>query len=85
MKARIVREELAKCQAHEGVNAPRVCKDLGELYVDLLRDNKVSLRSFGVSLSTVMVVGSRHLRAYTGQGIHPGRLRVGEKRRLASE
>jgi hypothetical protein len=41
MEARIVREELVKCQKAEGVNHYVECKHLSELYLKLLRENKV--------------------------------------------
>jgi len=41
MEARIVREELIKCQKSEGVNNYSECKHLTELYLSLLRTNKV--------------------------------------------
>lgn len=42
MEARIVREELQKCQKAEGVNHYAVCKPLVETYLELLKDAKVS-------------------------------------------
>jgi len=41
MEARIVREELIKCHKSEGVNNYESCKHLSELYLDLMRANKV--------------------------------------------
>lgn len=41
MEARIVREELQKCQKAEGVNHYQVCHDLAQKYMDLLKDAKV--------------------------------------------
>lgn len=41
MEARIVRENLSKCQKVEGVNHYEKCKDLAERYTDMLRENKV--------------------------------------------
>ncbi|CAO1617755.1 unnamed protein product [Parajaminaea phylloscopi] len=40
-EARIVREELQKCQKAEGVNHYAVCRPLAETYLDLLKDAKV--------------------------------------------
>ena len=41
MEVRIVREELVKCQKMEGVNHYSECKHLSELYLNLMRTNKV--------------------------------------------
>ncbi|KAH8117759.1 hypothetical protein DFH11DRAFT_1723787 [Phellopilus nigrolimitatus] len=41
MEAKIVREELTKCQRMEGVNHYENCKWLSEKYVEMLRENKV--------------------------------------------
>jgi len=41
MEARIVRDELIKCQKMEGVNNYSECKHLSELYLRLMRENKV--------------------------------------------
>jgi len=41
MEARIVRDNLSKCQKVEGVNHYERCKDLAERYTDMLRENKV--------------------------------------------
>ncbi|CAE6447132.1 unnamed protein product [Rhizoctonia solani] len=41
MEARLVREELQKCQRYEGVNHYQSCKELAEKYIDLLKDAKV--------------------------------------------
>ncbi|CAO1633886.1 unnamed protein product [Jaminaea pallidilutea] len=40
-EARIVREELQKCQKAEGVNHYAVCRPLVETYMELLKDAKV--------------------------------------------
>ncbi|KAF9000604.1 hypothetical protein BDQ17DRAFT_1359216 [Cyathus striatus] len=40
MEARIVREELQKCQQAEGVNHLESCKWLAEKYLQKLRENK---------------------------------------------
>lgn len=42
MEARIVREELVKCQQAEGVNHYAECKHLAELYLQLMKTNKAS-------------------------------------------
>lgn len=42
MEARIVREELVKCQRGEGVNHYKKCGHLAEMYTGMIRDNKVS-------------------------------------------
>ncbi|KAJ9104689.1 hypothetical protein QFC20_004461 [Naganishia adeliensis] len=44
MEARIVREELVKCQRGEGVNHYKRCGHLAEMYTGMIRENKVSLR-----------------------------------------
>lgn len=41
MEVRIVREELIKCHKVEGVNHYAECKHLSELYLKLMRENKV--------------------------------------------
>ncbi|GHJ90353.1 hypothetical protein NliqN6_6755 [Naganishia liquefaciens] len=41
MEARIVREELVKCQRGEGVNHYKKCHHLAEMYTGMIRDNKV--------------------------------------------
>ena len=41
MEARIVRENLSKCQKVEGVNHYERCKDLAERYADMLKENRV--------------------------------------------
>lgn len=43
MEARIVREELVKCQRGEGVNHYKRCGHLAEMYTGMIRENKVSL------------------------------------------
>jgi hypothetical protein len=45
MEARIVREELVKCQRGEGVNHYKRCGHLAEMYTGMIRENKVSLVS----------------------------------------
>jgi len=46
MEARIVRENLSKCQKVEGVNHYERCKDLAERYTDMLRENRVRVFRF---------------------------------------
>lgn len=46
MEARIVRENLSKCQKVEGVNHYEKCKDLAERYTDMLRENKARVTLF---------------------------------------
>ncbi|KAL0567658.1 hypothetical protein V5O48_014335 [Marasmius crinis-equi] len=41
MEARLVRDELEKCQKSEGVNHYENCKWLTDLYLDKLKDSKV--------------------------------------------
>ncbi|KAI5450625.1 hypothetical protein NCC49_002884 [Naganishia albida] len=41
MEARIVREELVKCQRGEGVNHYKRCGHLAEMYTGMIRENKV--------------------------------------------
>lgn len=45
MEARLVRDELSKCQKAEGVNHYQVCHYLAERYLGLLKDAKVSDRT----------------------------------------
>ncbi|TFK40256.1 NADH-ubiquinone oxidoreductase 12 kDa subunit [Crucibulum laeve] len=41
MEARLVREELEKCQKGEGVNHYENCRWLADKYIQMLRDNRV--------------------------------------------
>lgn len=41
MEARLVRDELIKCQRSEGVNHYKACGYLAEMYTGMIRDNKV--------------------------------------------
>jgi len=41
MEARIVRDNLSKCQKIEGVNHYERCRDLAERYTDMLKENRV--------------------------------------------
>ncbi|ESK92325.1 nadh-ubiquinone oxidoreductase 12 kda subunit [Moniliophthora roreri MCA 2997] len=41
MEARLVRDELEKCQKSEGVNHYENCKWLADKYLDKLRESKV--------------------------------------------
>jgi len=41
MEARIVREELVKCQRTEGVNHYENCKEWSERYISMLEDARV--------------------------------------------
>lgn len=43
MEARIVRDNLSKCQKVEGVNHYERCKDLAERYTDMLKENRVRI------------------------------------------
>lgn len=52
-EARIVREELQKCQKAEGVNHYAVCRPLVETYMELLKDAKVSAGCFKAGKSSV--------------------------------
>jgi len=40
MEARLVRDELVKCQRHEGVNSMENCRWLSEKYAQMLVENK---------------------------------------------
>lgn len=51
MEARIVRENLSKCQKVEGVNHYEKCKDLAERYTDMLRESKVCVTLFSSVLT----------------------------------
>jgi hypothetical protein len=44
MEARLVREELQKCQKSEGVNHYENCKWLSEKYLTMLKENRVRFR-----------------------------------------
>ncbi|KAN0092841.1 hypothetical protein V8E55_003625 [Tylopilus felleus] len=41
MEARLVRDELVKCQRHEGVNSLENCRWLSEKYAQMLIENRV--------------------------------------------
>jgi len=41
MEARLVRDELVKCQRHEGVNSLENCRWLSEKYAQMLLGNRV--------------------------------------------
>jgi hypothetical protein len=41
MEARIVREELSRCQRAEGVNHYESCQHLAERYLTMLKENRV--------------------------------------------
>ncbi|KAH7884655.1 NADH-ubiquinone oxidoreductase 12 kDa subunit [Phlebopus sp. FC_14] len=41
MEARLVRDELAKCQRHEGVNSLENCRWLSEKYGKMIQENRV--------------------------------------------
>jgi len=41
MEARLVREELEKCQKSEGVNHYENCRWLSEKYLTMLKENKI--------------------------------------------
>jgi len=41
MEARLVRDELVKCQRYEGVNSLENCRWLSEKYIEMLHGNKV--------------------------------------------
>ncbi|KIK96594.1 hypothetical protein PAXRUDRAFT_825781 [Paxillus rubicundulus Ve08.2h10] len=41
MEARLVRDELVKCQRYEGVNSLENCRWLSEKYIEMLQGNKV--------------------------------------------
>jgi len=41
MEARLVRDELVKCQRYEGVNHLESCKWLSDKYLQMLQENKV--------------------------------------------
>ncbi|KAF9453439.1 NADH-ubiquinone oxidoreductase 12 kDa subunit [Macrolepiota fuliginosa MF-IS2] len=41
MEARLVRDELEKCQKGEGVNHYENCKWLADKYIQMLQDNRV--------------------------------------------
>ncbi len=45
VEAQLVREKLDRCYESEGVNHLESCKDLRERYIDMLRDNRVSIVS----------------------------------------
>ncbi|KAG9013873.1 hypothetical protein FRB94_004254 [Tulasnella sp. JGI-2019a] len=42
MEARLVREELIKCQRAEGVNHYAECKHLAEMYLRMMKTSKVT-------------------------------------------
>lgn len=65
MEARLVRDELEKCQKGEGVNHYENCKWLSEKYLTMLRENKVpcavtTLLTFNDDAET-QVQGYKHI------------------------
>lgn len=52
MEAKIVRDELNKCQRVEGVNHYENCRELSEKYLSMLRDNRVRIHSYAGMLFT---------------------------------
>lgn len=46
MEAKIVRDELNKCQRVEGVNHYENCRELSEKYLSMLRDNRVRIHPY---------------------------------------
>jgi len=62
MEARIVRDNLSKCQKVEGVNSYERCKDLAERYADMLKENRVRVYRSFVPLTSH--VGLRFQMAY---------------------
>jgi hypothetical protein len=52
MKARLIQEQLEKCQKAEGVNNYEACRWLSDLYLKALAENKGAFR-----LSTSLLVG----------------------------
>jgi hypothetical protein len=69
MEARLVRDELVKCQRAEGVNHYQSCKELAEKYTGMIRENKVRLFFWcdwlAHEVADLPTGGSR----YTGQGL----------------
>jgi hypothetical protein len=63
MEARLVREELEKCQKSEGVNHYENCKWLSEKYLTMLKENKV--RMFRIRLDQHL----NSISACTGEGL----------------
>jgi len=59
MEARIVRDNLSKCQKVEGVNNYERCKDLAERYADMLKESRVRVSSSFVPLASHVGFGSR--------------------------
>ncbi|KAF9790441.1 hypothetical protein BJ322DRAFT_1017157 [Thelephora terrestris] len=59
MEARIVRDNLSKCQKVEGVNHYERCKDLAERYADMLKENRYSSKSYSLRASTIWTQPTR--------------------------
>jgi hypothetical protein len=80
MEARIVREELVKCQRGEGVNHYKKCGYLAEMYTGMIRDNKVSFRVFFKTSGDGDGDGCwcclRLMGCLIGQGVQDNRYRV---------
>jgi hypothetical protein len=64
MEARLVREELEKCQKTEGVNHYENCRWLSEKYLTKLKENKVCLPGDAET---------RVSNLYTGEGLQEDR------------
>ena len=54
MEARLVRDELEKCQRAEGVNHYENCKWLAEKYLTMLKENRVRTRPLVLGPSSVL-------------------------------
>lgn len=63
MEARLVRDELVKCQRHEGVNHLENCSWLAQKYIKMLQENKVLSLCYlrAVCLSTSQVKGYKKI------------------------
>jgi NADH dehydrogenase (ubiquinone) 1 beta subcomplex subunit 10 len=46
MEARIVRDELKRCQRTEGVNTLETCQHLADRYLTMLKENRVRLPAY---------------------------------------
>ena len=64
MEARIVRDNLSKCQKVEGVNHYERCKDLAERYADMLKDSRVRVLQSPTPLNPRADFGFRVARLY---------------------
>jgi hypothetical protein len=63
MEARIVRDQLQSCYRAEGVNHYETCRELSEMYITLLRENRVRLQ-FSLSRGFMSLTAIHQVKGY---------------------